>query len=130
MVIALTEPAQEADNPIARLNEESLQLDIQLSITLGITAEQARRKLTRFLIDEVSLLIHPQAPLLVLAAANSIFWRFPLLFSMGPRGQLGQVGQVDVDAQTGEILLDDHILAEIKTHARILARSAPLSANN
>ena len=127
MVVALT---QRADNSCVVLDKDKLQLEVKLSVTLGITAEQAKRKLTRFLMDEVSLLINPQSPLLVVVDQNTIFWRFPLIFSMGPRGRLGQVGEVDVDALTGELLLDEKQLTEIKTHARLLAQSPALSTNN
>ena len=130
MVIALTQLIQQSDHPFISLDEENLQLDIKLSVTLGITAEQAKRKLTRFLVDEVSLLIHPQVPLLVVTDQNEIFWRFSLIFSMGPRGKLGQVGEVDVDARSGKLLLNDNLLAEIKAHAHILAQSATLTSNN
>jgi hypothetical protein len=112
------------------LNEGSLQLEVNLSVTIGITAEQAKRKLTRFLMDEISLFIGPQPPLLVVADKDAIFWRFPIVFSMGHRGKLGQVGEVDVDACNGELIINDDLVEEIKAHARILAQSAALSANN
>jgi len=130
MVIALTQPAQESDQSFISLDEDKLQLEVKLSLTLGITAEQANRKVTRFLMDEVSLLIHPQTPILVVADQAAIFWRFPLIFSMGPRGKLGQVGEIDVDAQSGELLLNEDMLREIKTHACILAQGTALPANN
>jgi hypothetical protein len=94
MVIALTSPTQEPINSFVTLDEEKLQLEVKLSVTLRVTAEQAKRKLTRFLIDEVNLFIHPDTPLLVVTDQNSIFWRFPLIFSMGRRGKLGQVGEL------------------------------------
>jgi hypothetical protein len=130
MVIGLTLPAQASDRSFISLDEDNLQLEVKLSVTLGLTAEQARRKVIRFFMDEVSLLIHPQTPLLVVADQDKIFWRFPLVFSMGLRGKLGQVGEVDVDAQSGKLLLNDGLLREIVAHARLLAQGAPLPANN
>lgn len=127
MVVALT---QRPDNSCAVLDKDKLHLEVKLSVTLGITAEQAKRKLARFLMDEVSLLISPQLPLLVVVDQHTIFWRFPIIFSMGPRGRLGQVGEIDIDALTGELLLNENQLSEIKTHARLLAQSPALSANN
>ena len=116
MVIALTQPSKKSNNSFVTLDEDNLQLDVNFSVTIGITAEQAKRKLTHFLMDEVSLLISPQAPLLVVADKNAILWRFPIIFSMGHRGKLGQVGEIDVDACN-------------KAHAYILAQSATLSTN-
>jgi hypothetical protein len=130
MVIALKQSTAGPGNPFVHLNEDSLQLDVNFSVTIGITAEQAKRKLTRFLMDEVSLFISPQVPLLVVADENAIYWRFPIIFSMGLRGRLGQVGEVDVDARNGELLLNDDLVEEIKAHARILAQGAALSTNH
>jgi hypothetical protein len=130
MVIALTQPSKKSNNSFVTLDEDNLQLDVNFSVTIGITAEQAKRKLTHFLMDEVSLLISPQAPLLVIADKNAIFWRFPIIFSMGHRGKLGQVGEIDVDACNGELLITHDLVEEIKTHAYILAKSTTLSTNN
>ncbi len=130
MIIALTQPAQGSGNSFITLDEDRLQLEVKFSATLGITAEQAKRKLTRFLMDEVSLLISPEIPLLVVTGQEAIFWRFPIVFSMGSRGRLGQVGEIDVDARSGELLLNDDMIEDIKTHARILAQNTTLPANN
>jgi len=121
---------RESSNFLIRLDKNKLQVDLNISVTLGITAEEAKRKLTRFFMDEVSLFISPESPLLVVADPETIFWRFPIVFSMGHYGKLGQVGQVDVDAQGGELLLNDRLLEEIKANARTLARGATLSTNN
>jgi hypothetical protein len=40
------------------------------------------------------------------------------------------VGEVDVDALSGELLLDEEQLTDIKTHARLLAQRPPFSTNN
>jgi hypothetical protein len=130
MVIGLTQPSQSSNNPLVTLDEENLQLVVNVSVKLGVTAEQAKRKVTRYLMDEVSLLIGPQAPLLVVAGQEEIYWRFPIVFSMGPRGRLGQVGQIDVDAQSGALLVTDELIEEIKTYARVLAHGAALPADN
>jgi hypothetical protein len=113
MVIALTQPQE----------TEDLQLEVNISTTLGITAEQARRKVTRFLMDNVSMFLSPQEPMLVVTALEQIHWRFPISLSMGRQGNLGQVGEINVDAHTGELLLDEVILTEITDNAQRLAQS-------
>ncbi len=113
MVIALTQP-QETEN---------LQLEVNISATLGITAEQARRKVSRFLMDHVSMFLSPSAPLLVVESQEKIYWRFPVGLSLGQQGYLGQVGEVDVDAYTGELLLDNDSLARVEANAQRLAQS-------
>jgi len=44
------------------------------------------------------------------------------------RGVFGQVGAVDIDATSGQVLADSQATQEISIHARNLARSAALSA--
>ena len=43
-------------------------------------------------------------------------------------GVIGQVGVVDVDVTTGQVLADSQATQEISTHARNLARSTAPSA--
>lgn len=119
MTIALTEPVQ----------DNTLQLDIHISTTLGISASEAKRKLTRYLMDNVSMFLTPQRPLLIVTDANVITWRFAILFAMGPQGILGQVGEIDVDAHNGEILLNSALQKEIEANAKRLAGSAALPTN-
>ncbi len=113
MVIALTQP-QETEN---------LQLEVNISTTLGITAEQARRKVARHLMDHVSMFLSPASPLLVVESQTQIYWRFPIGRSLGQQGYLGQVGEIDVDAYTGELLLNNTSLAKIEANAQRLAQS-------
>jgi hypothetical protein len=109
-------------------NNETMHLQVNISTTLNITAEQARRKLTRYFMDEVSMFITPQSPLLVIVNENQIFWRFPLALVMGKQGLLGLVGQVDVSALSGELILNVKLLEEIKTNAQRLVSHTPLPA--
>lgn len=121
MIVAFTPSTQISEN---------LHLEINISTTLGITAEDARRKVTRFLMDQVSFLISPQVPLLIIAGKEAIFWRFPLVLSMAHRGKLGQVGEVDVDALSGKLLINDELIEEIKRNAHRLTASATHPTNN
>jgi hypothetical protein len=109
-------------------NNETMRLQVNISTTLNITAEQARRKLTRYFMDEVSMFITPQSPLLVIVNENQIFWRFPLALVMGKQGLLGLVGQVDVSALSGEFILNVKLLEEIKTNAQRLVSHTSLPA--
>ena len=119
MIIAL--------DPIAT-NSETMRLEVNISTTLNVTSEQAKRKLTRYFMDNVSMFITPQSPLLVIVNENEIFWRFPLALAMGQQGFLGTVGLVDVDALSGELVLFEDLLEEIKTNAQRLVSHTALSA--
>jgi hypothetical protein len=129
MVVAVAPLRQQAKQPEISLSDDGLQLDLHLSLRLGISAKQAKRKLSRFLLDEVSLFIGPEDPLLVLTAGSSAVWRFPVEFSMAKQGRVGQVGTIDIDTQTGDLLVTEEQLLEIKSNARLLAGSTTLPAN-
>lgn len=129
MAVAIAPSLQRTKQEDITLSADDLHLDLHLSLQLGITAKQAKRKLSRFLLDEVSLFIGPEEPMLVVAEGPLVFWRFPLQLAMAKCGRLGQVGSIDVDAQSGELLLTNEQLMEIKHNARLLARSAALPAD-
>ena len=124
MVIVLAESTQKLSHSSIYFDETQLRLDINLSVRLGITAKQAKRKLTRFFMDEVSLLIGPEIPSLVLVNENDVCWRFPMTLTMGRQGVVGQVGVVDVNAKTGELLIAPSLIEEIKHNAEQLAQRA------
>lgn len=128
MVVAIAPSWQPTNQQQIKLSEDNLQLEIQLSLTLGVTAKQAKRRLSRFLLDEVSLFVGPEEPILVVDG-TTVFWRFPLQLTMAKCGRLGPVGSIDVDAESGELQITDEQLMEIKRNARLLARSAILPAD-
>jgi len=44
----------------------------------------------------------------------------PVALALPSRGRLGQVGAIDVDVQTGEVLTDDTLISDITRHANQL----------
>lgn len=126
MMIALPELNQQ---PLIQLNEQTMRLEVQISMQLGIDAQAAKRKVTRFLLDEISLFVTPEHPLLVINNSQLV-WRFPLSLVMGQQGWLGHLGQLDVDAVTGNLLVDEIMTMEIKNHALTLAQNTSFSANS
>jgi hypothetical protein len=53
-------------------------------------------------------------------------WRVPIVLSLAPLGDLGEVGKVEVDAQTGTILDDGRHRERILQHAQRLYAGATL----
>jgi hypothetical protein len=104
--------------------KENLHLELNISTTLKVSAPEAKRKVNRFFMDKVSLFIGPQPPLLVVVKEDQIVWRFPIVFSMGQPGQPYKVGEVDVDAFSGQLLINDALIEDIKVNARLVAISA------
>ena len=87
-----------------------------------VSAVAACRLVNRFALDEISYLVGAQQPELI--QTDRLVWRVPLTLAYPDRGEVGQVGYVDVDAESGELL--DTRIEEIKRNARALAaRSTP-----
>jgi hypothetical protein len=102
------------------------QVDIQVHVVaqMNITPFVARQKVNVLMLDKVGNLLHGGEPEMVLS--NRVRWRVPVLLSTPSQGLLGQVGAIEVDAQTGELLADDELLTEIADHAqRLVASPSP-----
>lgn len=95
---------------------KDLRLEVNTSTTLRVSAQQAKRRLTRYLMDNMSRFLHPEDPLLVIIDEQQIHWRFPVVLSMGRHGRLGQVGELHVDARTEQIIVSETLI-EATTHA-------------
>jgi hypothetical protein len=101
-----------------------LQMDIHLSAEVNVTAAMARRKVNAFLATHVGNLLLADDPVLTLG--ERIVWRVPVDLTAPPQGRLDRVGEVDVDVESGELLLDETQIAEIQERAqRVAAGSAP-----
>jgi hypothetical protein len=101
-----------------------LQMDIHLSAEVNVTAAMARRKVNAFLATHVGNLLLADDPVLTLA--KHIVWRVPVDLTVPPQGRLGRVGEVDVDVESGELLLDETKIAEIQELAQRIAAGSAL----
>ena len=91
-----------------------------------VTAATARRRANRFILDKISYLIGAEQPTLV--ETDRFVWRVPVALTYPDRGIVGQVGSIDVDAETGELLLTLETVKEIQRSARALAARLPQEA--
>ncbi len=101
-----------------------LEIDIKLSADVEVSAFVAKQKVNYFLATEVGNLLHAGDPSLVLA--DKIFWRVPVLFSLPSVGQVGQVGEIDVDVQSGEVRVEPSLVERISRSAEALAPNSSL----
>jgi hypothetical protein len=60
-----------------------------------------------------------------LVIGERLLWRVPVSFSTPETGPLGQVGSLDVDTQTGEILYTQDLLISFKERAHALEAAIP-----
>ncbi len=109
-------------HPLERLNLTEHQL-VKVQILppkVQITGQTAQRKVSRFILDELSYLMGGEQPSLIQVEAQ-LYWRVPVVITYPTHGKLGIVGYIDVDAETGELLPPPGGLDELKRSAQTLA---------
>jgi len=109
--------------PSAKLDDR-VHVHIQIQADLNVSAMVARRQATNYLLDNVSDHLSGQDPDLVVDG-EQLLWRVPVFLYLASRGQVGQVGAIDVDAQTGQLLITPAIMNEIEQRAHQLASGSP-----
>ena len=77
-------------------------LNVQASFEIKITAEEARRRVDHWLMEFVSTQMGADTPTLVIGGHP--VWRVPAHISFPRAGKFDNVGVVNVDVATGEML--------------------------
>jgi hypothetical protein len=100
---------------------ESVELDIHIHLTgkIAISPQVARRRVTRFVVSRIGNLLCAGEPEFVVGERFS--WRVPVLLTRPDTGVLGRVGEISVDAETGELNIDPGTIEGIEQNARALA---------
>lgn len=103
------------------------QIDIQIHIsaTVNVSPVMARRQVNALLLDHVGTGVYADDPEMLIRA-DKLYWRVPVTLALPGLGRLGQVGAIEVDVQTGEILADEAAWQEISDHAEQLFAGATL----
>jgi len=104
-----------------------IHLRFHVVATLNVTAGDARRQVNRQVVVDLGTGLIAQDPELVIDS-DTIIWRVPIILSLPKLGYLGQVGTIDVNAETGDILITDTDRESIIQHARRLYNGATLQA--
>jgi hypothetical protein len=81
----------------------------------------ARRRVNGLMLDRVSHLLLAGEPRLIYT--DHWYWRVPIDLTFPSKGRVGGVGEVDVDATIGDVMVDDELLAQIAQRAERLARA-------
>lgn len=117
----------------AEMSEIAIPTEAQIKIELSVTAQvqvthvTAQRAVSRFLLDQVGNLLYGEQPSLVVG--DRILWRVPVWVGSPTRGPLGQVGTIDVDAQSGEILYTQILIDELILHGNATVEHSTHSTN-
>ena len=104
----------------------SLPVPVQVKVEFSLTAQvnvtdyTAQRRVTKLLLDRVGNLLYGEHPSLVVG--RRLLWRVPVWLGLPTIGPVGQVGVLDVDAQTGELLFTQQLLDDIAERGNALAQ--------
>ena len=105
---------------LTQLPSSRLDIEVKVSAQVNVTAFSAQRKVSKLVLDQISHLLFGDAPSLVLS--DRALWRVPVRLAFPTTGPVGIVGEIDVDIQTGEVLVSETVLQEIEARAADLAR--------
>lgn len=103
-----------------------LKLSVEISAEINVSADEARRKVNGFLLNNLSYLtIGERQPELVVG--KGVYWRVAVNHTLPGFGALGRIGAIDVDVETGELQpVSPEQLEEMKQRAKALAARYPL----
>ncbi len=103
---------------------QNLNVQILVEASVKASAKASRKQATIWLASEVGNMLMAGTPQLVIA--QQTVWRLPVLMTSSEKGIVGEVGCVDVDASTGDLLISEELKTQILDNAHQLA-SATLS---
>lgn len=107
--------------------QASVQIQLTVSAQINVTAQTAQRQVSKLLLDQVGNLLYGEQPNLVVG--ERLLWRVPVWVALPTTGPLDQIGVLDVDAETGEILFTQQLLENLAERGDALAKRATLAAN-
>jgi len=97
-------------------------VEVSVTSTVNVSAFAARHKVNRFVMDEISYMLHAEEPTLVVA--DHLVWRVPVILTLRSHGAVGTVGVIDVDVETGQMHTTPKLVQELNEQAEILAVGA------
>jgi hypothetical protein len=100
-------------------NQGRLSVHIAVTADVNVSAFVARQKVTGFVADEISTQLHGGEPTLIVG--ERIRWRVPVWLSLPPTGDMGEVGVIEVDVESGQLEITEALIREIALRARELA---------
>jgi len=86
-----------------------------------ISRFEARRKVNVITVERVSNLLLADEPTLISESGKWI-WRVPIDLTFPSHGRVGRVGELDVDAQNGNVYFDDNKLENMRLNADKIAK--------
>ncbi len=110
-------------DPYSVPEKGKVELKIDRSFEIKVTATEAQHKVRWWLRDEVSMLIDADPPTLVIG--EQVVWRVPAWIGFPHTGRVGIVGVVDVDVKTGAMNNSPECKTQIERRAEEVAAHQP-----
>ena len=110
---------------LTNLQDAELDIMVHVKSKINVTSFTARQKVNVLLLDRAGTGLLAESPLL--AAVNGrLCWRVPVVLSLPGHCRLGQVGIIDVNMQTSEVLMSPSTIETIIDNANQLAQRTAL----
>lgn len=100
-----------------------VEVRVNASFEIKVTAEEAQRRVDRWLLEHVSTQMGADPPTLVVG--ERVVWRVPAYISFPHSGRAGVVAALEVDVETGEMNNTPERQAEIEQRAQEIAARQP-----
>ena len=100
-------------------------MEIEIKVTANVNNlayAAARQKVNGFILSDISYMMHAGKPTLIVD--ERICWRVPVILSLTSQGDIGEVGAIDVDVETGQMHITPQLILEMNARAEGLALSA------
>jgi hypothetical protein len=102
----------------------TVSIRIEVTAQANITPFVARQTVTGFVIREISDRMRGQE--LELVVGEGLCWSVPVVLTSPTQGVVGKVGEIRVDATTGELLVEKDTVQRMSNDAHRLAERSPL----
>ncbi len=103
-----------------------IEIAISTAADVNISAKAARQKVNDFVLSEISYMMHAGEPELVIS--DRIVWRAPVMLSLTSHGDVGEIGAIIVDVESGQMAISPEAMDELDARADELARRFSCSA--
>lgn len=100
----------------------ALTVQVAVEATVNIDAKSARRQATIWLASEVGNMLMAGAPHLFIGRQS--VWRVPVLLTSSTIGIVGEIGAIEIDTITGQLLVTDQTRDELLANVAHLIHPA------
>jgi hypothetical protein len=102
----------------------TVNIRVEVTAPLNITPFVARQTVNAFVVTEISTHLRSEPPDLIVG--ESLRWSVPVVLTCPTLGVVGKVGELLVDATTGELLVDEETVRRMSEDVNRLAERSLL----